>query len=73
MSRLSRRERECLRQCARHHAMMDMPLNSEGAISRLERLGLIERMPEIRSTVEALRRGYRLTTLGWAVYRHLQA
>ena len=69
MSKLSRRERECLRQCARHHALMDLPLNSEGALLRLESLGLIERIPEIRAPVEALRCGYRPTQLGWSVLR----
>lgn len=69
MSKLSRRERECLRQCARHHALMDLPLNSESALLRLEALGLIERVPEIRAPVEALRCGYRPTALGWSVLR----
>lgn len=48
---------------------MDLPLNSEGAMRRLESLGLIERIPEIRAPVEALRCGYRPTPLGWSVLR----
>ena len=73
MAKLSRRERECLRQCARHHALMDMPLNSEGAVRRLENLGLIERVPEIRAPIEALRCGYRPTPLGWSVLRLMKS
>lgn len=69
---LSRRERECLRQCAHHHAMMDMPLDSEDAMLHLVELGLIERVPEVRAPVEALRFGYRLTELGWSVYRKIR-
>jgi DNA-binding HxlR family transcriptional regulator len=48
---------------------MDLPLNSESALLRLEALGLIERVPEIRAPVEALRCGYRPTALGWSVLR----
>lgn len=72
MLKLSRRERECLRQCARHHALMDLPLNSEGALLHLEHIGLIERVPEVRAPLEMLRCGYRPTALGWSVLRLIE-
>lgn len=73
MSELTRTERECLRQCARHHALIDLPLNSGSAMLHLESLGLIERIPEVRAPLEMLRSGYRLTQLGWSVLRQIEA
>jgi len=72
MSELSRIERECLRQCALHHALIDLPLNSGGAMLHLESLGLIERIPEVRAPLEMLRSGYRLTQLGWSTLRQIE-
>ena len=65
-------ERECLRQCAYHHALIDLPLNSGSAMLHLESLGLIERIPEVRAPLEMLRSGYRLTPLGWPALRQIE-
>ena len=72
MAELTRIERECLRQCAHHHAVIDMPINSAGAMLHLKFLGLIERIPEVRAPLEMLRSGYRLTQLGWSALRQIE-
>jgi len=46
MTELTGTERKCVRQCARHHALIDMPLSSGSAMLQLESLALSSASPK---------------------------